>query len=65
MKASGEPLRALQELENAMRIAGILANDADVVDITEILDSSQDTEDRKRKDAKVCPWSASTRSRLK
>lgn len=33
IKATGEPLRALKELENSMKLAGLL-EDSDVVDLT-------------------------------
>jgi len=33
VKATGEPLRALQELENSMRLLGLL-DDKDVLDLT-------------------------------
>ncbi|KAJ7688699.1 hypothetical protein B0H17DRAFT_938064 [Mycena rosella] len=35
VKATGEPLRALQELENSMRLLGLIEDRADVVDLTE------------------------------
>lgn len=45
VKAVGEPLRALQELENSMRLLGLL--ESDVIDLTE------DDDDTKRMKAKV------------
>lgn len=45
VKATGEPLRALQELENSMRLLGVIEND--VIDLTE------DDEETKRMKAKV------------
>ncbi|KAJ6615603.1 hypothetical protein B0H10DRAFT_2220252 [Mycena sp. CBHHK59/15] len=35
VKATGEPLRALQELENSMRLLGLIDDRNDVVDLTE------------------------------
>ncbi|KAJ7055002.1 hypothetical protein C8F01DRAFT_1160647 [Mycena amicta] len=35
VKATGEPLRALQELENSMRMLGLIDDKPDVVDLTE------------------------------
>ncbi|KAJ7771049.1 hypothetical protein DFH07DRAFT_734832 [Mycena maculata] len=35
VKATGEPLRALQELENSMRLLGLIDERPDVVDLTE------------------------------
>lgn len=46
IKASGEPLRALQELENSMTVLGIITKDGVIVDLTD------DDDVRKRK-AKV------------
>jgi serine/threonine-protein kinase ATR len=34
VKATGEPLRALQELENSMRLLGLIEETADVIDLT-------------------------------
>lgn len=34
VKANREPLRALQELENSMRLSGFLDDDAGVLDLT-------------------------------
>ena len=45
IKATGEPLRALQELENSMRLFGLI--DSEVIDLTE------DDEETKRMKAKV------------
>jgi len=45
VKASGEPLRALQELENSMRLLGLI--ETDVIDLTD------DDEETKRLKAKV------------
>lgn len=45
IKATGEPLRALQELENSMRLFGII--ESDVIDLTE------DDDETKRMKAKV------------
>jgi serine/threonine-protein kinase ATR len=46
LKTTGEPLRALQELENAMRLLGIIEERSDLIDLTD------DDESKKRK-AKV------------
>jgi serine/threonine-protein kinase ATR len=46
VKTTGEPLRALQELENAMRLFGLMEDNRNVIDLTE------DEEARKMK-AKV------------
>ncbi|KAJ7156082.1 hypothetical protein C8R43DRAFT_884346 [Mycena crocata] len=35
VKATGEPLRALQELENSMRLLGLIEDRTDVLDLTE------------------------------
>ncbi|KAJ6560264.1 hypothetical protein B0H19DRAFT_1146990 [Mycena capillaripes] len=35
VKATGEPLRALQELENSMRLLGLIEDRKDIVDLTE------------------------------
>lgn len=45
VKATGEPLRALQELENSMRLLGLMEND--VIDLTD------DDEETKKLKAKV------------
>jgi serine/threonine-protein kinase ATR len=45
VKATGEPLRALQELENSMRLLGLF--ETDVIDLTD------DDEDTKKMKAKV------------
>lgn len=45
IKVTGEPLRALQELENSMRLFGLI--ESDVIDLTE------DDEETKRMKAKV------------
>lgn len=57
-KATGEPLRALQELENSMRLSG-LTEDPDTIDLT----SDDDAElKRMRAKASICvaffffPW---------
>lgn len=34
IKASGEPLRALQDLDNSMKLSGILEERTDVIDLT-------------------------------
>lgn len=34
VKATGEPLRALQELENSMRLSGLMEEDPDTIDLT-------------------------------
>lgn len=34
IKATGEPLRALQELENSMRLLGLFEDQSDVLDLT-------------------------------
>lgn len=49
VKATGEPLRALQELENSMRLFGLIEDRPDVVDLTE------DDNETKRMKAKVGP----------
>ena len=49
VKATGEPLRALQELENSMRLFGLIENRPDFVDLTE------DDNETKRMKAKVGP----------
>ncbi|EIW76220.1 hypothetical protein CONPUDRAFT_158248 [Coniophora puteana RWD-64-598 SS2] len=41
VKAAGEPLRALQELENSMRLAGILESKSDTIDLTNDTDASK------------------------
>ncbi|KAI0053695.1 hypothetical protein FA95DRAFT_478808 [Auriscalpium vulgare] len=41
LKATGEPLRALQELENAMRVAKAQGGHGDVIDLTEEDDESK------------------------
>ncbi|EGO02217.1 hypothetical protein SERLA73DRAFT_104608 [Serpula lacrymans var. lacrymans S7.3] len=46
VKATGEPLRALQELENSMRLVGIIEDKSDTIDLTE------DDDDTKRMKAK-------------
>jgi serine/threonine-protein kinase ATR len=35
VKTTGEPLRALQELENAMRLHGLIEENRDMIDLTE------------------------------
>jgi serine/threonine-protein kinase ATR len=50
VKATGEPLRALQELENSMRMLGLIDVPSDVLDLT---DDDDDDETKKMK-AKVC-----------
>jgi serine/threonine-protein kinase ATR len=35
VKATGEPLRALQELENSMRLLGLIEEMPDVIDLTD------------------------------
>ena len=47
VKGSGEPLRALQELENALKSAGVIGED--VIDLT----TDQDDEASKKSIAKV------------
>lgn len=47
VKAVGEPLRALQELENSMRLLGLLEG-GNMIDLTE------DDDEAKRMKAKVC-----------
>lgn len=47
VKATGEPLRALQELENSMRLFGVIEDSSDVIDLTE------DDDATKRMKAKV------------
>jgi serine/threonine-protein kinase ATR len=47
VKATGEPLRALQELENSMRLLGLIEDREDVVDLTD------DDNETKRMKAKV------------
>lgn len=49
LKATGEPLRALQDLENSMRLLGLMENKAD----SEIIDLTEDDEDGKQLKAKV------------
>lgn len=46
VKVTGEPLRALQELENSMRFFGLLGDD--------VLDLTEDEQETKRAKAKVC-----------
>ncbi|KAJ7098650.1 hypothetical protein B0H15DRAFT_771712 [Mycena belliarum] len=47
VKATGEPLRALQELENSMRLLGLIEERMDIVDLTE------DDDETKRMKAKA------------
>jgi len=35
VKTTGEPLRALQELENCMRLLGVNEDSSDVIDLTD------------------------------
>ena len=35
VKATGEPLRALQELENSMQLLGLIEEVSDVIDLTD------------------------------
>jgi hypothetical protein len=46
VKTTGEPLRALQELENSMRLFGMIADKHDVIDLT-------DDDESKMMEAKV------------
>jgi serine/threonine-protein kinase ATR len=46
VKATGEPLRALQELENSMSLLGLIENRAGIIDLT-------DDDERKKMEAKV------------
>lgn len=46
VKTTGEPLRALQELENSMRLLGMIADKQDVIDLT-------DDDESKMMEAKV------------
>jgi serine/threonine-protein kinase ATR len=46
VKTTGEPLRALQELENAMRPLGLIEKHSDVIDLT-------DDDEMKKMKAKV------------
>ena len=48
LKATGEPLRALQELENSMHLSGIVVDLQDTIDLT-----LEDNEDFKNMRAKV------------
>lgn len=48
VKASGEPLRALQELENSMRVLGIITDNG-VLDLTD----DDDTKRRKAKESSI------------
>jgi predicted methyltransferase len=48
VKATGEPLRALQELENSMRALGLLQDRKDSIDLT-----GEDDDETKRMKAKV------------
>jgi serine/threonine-protein kinase ATR len=48
VKATGEPLRALQELENSMRLLGLIDDQPDVLDLTD------DDDETKQMKAKVC-----------
>lgn len=57
VKATGEPLRALQELENSMRLLGLL-DDKDVLDLT------ADDETTKMK-AKVREYVGSNRTQFR
>jgi serine/threonine-protein kinase ATR len=47
VKASGEPLRALQDLDKSMNLLGLLEESPDVIDLTE------DDESTKKLKAKV------------
>lgn len=47
VKATGEPLRALQELENSMRLRGLM-EDPDTIDLT-----ADDDDEMKRMRTKV------------
>lgn len=49
VKATGEPLRGLMELENSMRLLGMLTDDPTVLDLTD-----EHEEETKRMRAKVC-----------
>jgi serine/threonine-protein kinase ATR len=49
IKATGEPLRALQELENSMQLLGLIEDTSDVIDLTD------DDDEAKRTKAKVGP----------
>jgi hypothetical protein len=46
VKAMGEPLRALQELESSLRLCGVIGND--------VIDVDMDDNDSRRVKAKVC-----------
>ncbi|KAL4076264.1 hypothetical protein J3A83DRAFT_4357344 [Scleroderma citrinum] len=48
LKATGEPLRALQELDNSMRLSGIVMGQQDTIDLTQ-----EDNEDFKNMRAKT------------
>ncbi|KAH7931163.1 hypothetical protein BV22DRAFT_1052917 [Leucogyrophana mollusca] len=48
VKVTGEPLRALQELENSMRLIGLIEDKSDTIDLTE---DSTDTKRMKAKSA--------------
>ncbi|KAH7912967.1 hypothetical protein BJ138DRAFT_1134431 [Hygrophoropsis aurantiaca] len=48
VKATGEPLRALQELENSMRLIGLIEDKSDTIDLTE---GNEDTKRMKAKSA--------------
>lgn len=54
VKATGEPLRALQELENSMRLSGLM-EDPDTIDLT----SDDDDAELKRMRAKASAFSRS------
>lgn len=54
MKAGGEPLRALQDLENAMRMAGLLTSNSQTSDTTELPEVADKVDDRKWMEVKVC-----------
>lgn len=47
VKTTGEPLRALQELENSMKLLGLIEDKPDVIDLTE------DDDETKKMKAKV------------
>ena len=53
VKATGEPLRALQELENSMRLLGLF--ETNVIDLT---DDDEDTKKMKAKVRNVSPQNA-------
>jgi serine/threonine-protein kinase ATR len=43
IKAIGEPLRALQELENSMQLLGLVEDMSDIIDLTDDDDESKKT----------------------